>query len=313
MKTLLVTGGAGYIGSVVCKLAKERGYKVIGVDLVNQKHKYVDVRVDGMCCSDSRVADIAVDHGVDAVFHLAASANITDSLSRPLLYYQNNTGVTAKMFDNLIMRGWRGKIVFSSTAAAYDVSGKPVVESDPTGPINAYGESKLMCETLLKEVYKAHQIPVVVFRYFNVAGAYEDVGDHKDSHHVLQRLCYSLQSNSTFNICGTNYSTRDGTCVRDYVHVLDIARAHFHAIEYHCDPCYELYNLGTHTGVSVRELANKFSEVIEKRLQVIDILPRPGDQAFMVADPSKFIRTGFEFKHSSLKEIICSAWKHYRS
>lgn len=313
MKTILVTGSAGYIGSVVCKLAKEKGYKVIGVDLDRHKHPYVDVRLDNMCCSDSRVADVVIDHNASAVFHLAASANITDSLTRPLLYYQNNTGVTAKLFDNLIIKGWRGHVVFSSTAAAYSVSGNPVVESDATGPINAYGQSKLMCEILLEELYKAHQLPVVVFRYFNVAGAYEDVGDHKDSHHVLQRLCLSAQNDAIFNICGTDYETRDGTCVRDYIHVLDIARAHLHAIEHHDKPCYNLYNLGTHTGVSVRELADKFCEVIDKRVQINNVERRPGDQAFMVANPGKFISTGFEFKHSSLNEIICSAWKHYRS
>jgi len=313
MKTLLITGSAGYIGSVVCKLAKEKGYKVIAVDLERHKHNYYDVKIDGMCCSDPKVAMVAVDYKVDAVFHLAASANITDSLTRPLLYYQNNTGATAKMFDNLIMLGWRGNIVFSSTAAAYEVSGGPVVETDPTGPINAYGRSKLMCEQLLYEVYKAHQIPVTVFRYFNVAGAYGDVGDHKDSHHVLQKLCSAMQLNREFYVCGTDYDTPDGTCVRDYIHVLDIAAAHFHALNHHTSPSYDLYNLGTYHGVSVKELADKFQATVGGQLKVVDTVRRPGDQAFMVANPEKFTRTGFKFKHSTMEEIICSAWKHYRS
>lgn len=313
MKTILVTGSAGYIGSVVCKMAIELGYKVIAVDVGEHKHNYHHVRMDKTCCSDPKVAMVAVDFKVDAIFHLAASANITDSLTRPLLYYQNNTGVTAKMMDNMIMAGWRGTVIFSSTAAAYKVSGEPVVENDPTGPINAYGRSKLMCEELLKEVYKAHQIPVVVFRYFNVAGAYEDVGDHFDSHHVIQRLCHSMTTKQPFYVCGTDYNTRDGTCVRDYLHVLDIAAAHFHALSYHTEPCYELYNLGTHQGTSVRELANKFTEVVGKQMPILDAVPRLGDQAFMVANPSKFIKTGFRYKHSSLDEMICSAWKHYRS
>lgn len=307
---VLITGSAGYIGSVLCKMAKERGDFVIGIDIEPHKHRFIDVMPPPMSCGDSRVADLAVDYKVDAVFHLAASASVTDSLSRPLLFYQNNTGETAAMLDNLVMSGWRGKIVFSSSCAVYGQPVHDVIKEDcPLTPISAYGSSKKMCEQILYDMYYAHRIPVTMFRYANVAGAYEENGDHLNSHHVIQRLCHSVVRDTNFYVYGTKYPTKDGTCVRDYIHVKDVCRAHFYAAENFND--FQTFNIGNEVGTTVRELVNSFSNVTGKRVRAVDSIERPGDPHTLVVSPKKLLDRGFTFKHSNLNEIICSAWKYF--
>jgi len=310
---ILITGSSGYIGSVLSKVAMERGHTVIGVDTKKSSHKYFDHFFNsdiGM----NEVAYEAVNYNVDAVFHLAASADVTDSTIRPSLYYHNNLGATAKLFDNLILQGWKGKVIFSSTAAVYGISNQPNRENINIDPPNVYGKSKLMCETFFKDLNFIHNIPVTTFRYFNVAGAYEDVGDHLESHHVLQKLCYSAKKNQPFFMFGHTLPTSDGSCVRDYIHVRDVCEAHFKAIEYQdIDKNYNTFNLGTMDGISVKELATKFIERTGKNIKIKDAESRPGDPFFLVANPTLFKNvTNFEYKHSSIDNIIDSAWEWYR-
>ncbi len=310
---ILITGSSGYIGSVLSKVAMERGHTVIGVDTKKVTHKYFDQFIYsdiGM----NVVAYQALDYQVDVIFHLAASADVTDSTVRPSLYYHNNIGATAKLFDNLTLQGWKGNVVFSSTAAVYGPSNQPNKENINIDPPNVYGKSKLMCETFFQDLHNTHGIPVTTFRYFNVAGAHGDVGDHLESHHVLQKLCYSARDNQPFFIFGHTLPTSDGTCIRDYIHVRDVCEAHFTALEYqNIDPNYNTFNLGTMNGISVKELATKFIERTGKNVKIKNAEPRPGDPFFLVANPTLFkTTTNFEYKHSNIDNIIDSAWEWYR-
>lgn len=310
---LLITGSSGYIGSVLCKIAKERGHMVIAADPKPAKHNYFDTLINDDIIMNS-VAYEATNLYVDAVFHLGASADVTDSTRRPSLYYKNNIGATASLFDNLIQMGWKGPVIFSSTAAVYGKSKQAVSEFSALSPMNSYGKSKLMCEEYLEDLWNIHSIPSVIFRYFNVAGAYEDVGDHHDSHHVLQKLCYSAKENQPFFIFGSDLETRDGTCVRDYLHVRDVCEAHFTALEYlKKHPLMYHFNLGTNEGTSVKELVTKFEANTGKTINYKLAASRPGDPAYLVANPSKFINTtGFKYQHSDIENIIKSAWEWYR-
>lgn len=310
---LLITGNAGYIGSVLSKVAQEKGHFVIGADVNIPQHDYYDEFVHDSIVRNS-VAYEASNLKVDAVFHLAASADVSHSTVRPSLYYHNNIGATSKFFDNLIRMGWKGPVIFSSTAAVYGLQDQPCIESDVLKPFTAYGKSKLMCEQYFEDVWNCNQIPSVSFRYFNVAGAYEDVGDHLESGHILQKLCSSSISNTPFKIFGNKYKTVDGTCVRDYIHVLDVCEAHFAALEYiNNNPGVQVFNLGTKNGTSVKQMFDKFCNVTGIKLKEVYDNIREGDPDFLVASPSKFIgTTGFEYKFSSLDSIIDSAWKWYR-
>lgn len=310
---LLITGNAGYIGSVLSKVAQERGHFVIGADVNIPNHDYYDEFVHDSIVRNS-VAYEASNLKVDAVFHLAASADVSHSTVRPSLYYHNNIGATSKLLDNLILMGWKGPIIFSSTAAVYGARDIPCIEDSQLLPFTAYGKSKLMCEQYLEDIWTCNQIPSVSFRYFNVAGAYDDVGDHLDSGHVLQKLCNSASTNLTFKIFGNKYQTIDGTCVRDYIHVLDVCEAHFTALDYvTAVPGAHTFNLGTKTGTSVKQLFNKFCSITNVKLNAIHDNIREGDPEFLVADPTKFIKqTNFKYNHSNIDNIIDSAWKWYR-
>lgn len=311
---ILITGSSGYIGSVVAKQATLLGHEVYGVDWKAPSHTF---------CQNFMVGDIGayevakevIDKEITTIFHLAASADVTDSVSRPSLYYHNNLGATAWMFDNLIQLGWKGQVISSSTAAVYGPSDEPQVEDYNINPTNSYGRSKLMCEMYLMDLFAAHEIPVINFRYFNVAGAYDDVGDHFNSGHVLQKLCHSASNDEPFFIFGTDYDTRDGTCIRDFVHVRDVSEAHFHGLKYLTNnPGYYTFNLGSKEGMSVKELATRFIERTGKTIKVFEYDRRPGDPSCLVANPDFFKQeTNFEYNYTNIDTIIDSAWFWYRS
>jgi len=309
---LLITGSAGYIGSVLCKVAQEKGHFVLGTDVNIPAHDYYDEFVHDSIVKNS-VAYEASNLKVDAVFHLAASADVSHSTRRPSLYYNNNIGATSKLLDNLIMMGWKGPVIFSSTAAVYGTRATPCTEDLTPTPFTAYGRSKLMCEHLLKDVWNCNQIPSVSFRYFNVAGAYTDVGDHLESGHVIQKLCNSASTKEQFNIFGNRYQTIDGTCVRDYIHVLDVCEAQFTALNYlNSNPGAHIFNLGTKSGISVKQLYEKFCNITGEKIKAVYDIAREGDPDFLVADPTKFINaTDFNYSHSNIEKIIDSAWKWY--
>lgn len=307
---VLVTGSSGYIGSVLCKLLKSQGHYVLAADNNESHHRYYDRFFHGPIISEYLAHEV-MSNNVDTVFHLAASADVSDSTIRPSLYYYNNVGCTAKMFDNFITRGWKGKVVFSSSAAVYGDSGRISVETDDTIPVNSYGTSKLFCETYFSDLEKVHNIPVVMFRYFNVAGAWDDVGDHHGSGHIVQKLCHSAKNDRPFKIFGMDYSTHDGTCVRDYVHVRDVCEAHLVAAEYASNGYSDIFNIGSTSGISVKELVEKFQSVTGESIEVIPGFRRPGDPEYLVSSPEKFISTThYKFKYT-IEDMISSAWEWY--
>ena len=315
---VLVTGHRGYIGSVMVSMLKELGVFCIGVD--NAERTYIDLKLNHslFCdCSDDIVIEEVLKHDITHIFHFAASAAIADSVTNPALYYYNNLGETAKLLGKLHQADWKGKFIFSSTAAVYGEDGAYAIEHQETRPCNPYGRSKLMCEEAIQEICTSAGIDTVIFRYFNVAGAYNDAGDHLDCDHILPKICSAMYDYNTFTINGGNYKTRDGTCVRDYVHVLDICRAHIHA----CDFLGDLpdmkgvytFNLGSREGFTNKEIVEAFQKYTGEKLRYGIGDRRPGDPPLLIAENSKFIeQTGFEYKHTDLEKIVTSAWEWYK-
>lgn len=314
MKHIVVTGAAGYIGGVVCKVLKENGYKVTSVDLKPTYPLYTDDHWANTCFSSDLFLKHIVEENVDAIFHLAAFSLLGPSVTNPLPYFINNAGRTAEMLDHLTDSGWNGKIVFSSTAATYGAQSYRVIEESPQNPINPYGLSKLHAEQILEETFKAHGISSVIFRYFNVAGSYDDVGQDGSEPHILTKMSKAADSGEVFSLYGNDYDTRDGTCIRDYVHVRDIAQAHLLALDIldEHEGCLK-FNLGKGRGISNQELVLAFKDLGDEDLQYKIVDPRPGDPPFLVADSSKFtVMTGYLFPHSDLYNIITSHYEYYK-
>ena len=322
MKSAIVTGSYGYIGSVLCKLLHERNYYVVGIDndlRAQEAWANDDVRV--LNCNDYLFDDFAGPNGLhvfneyrDAtIFHLAANSLLGPSAYDPLSYYSNNTAKTLKLLQTLKPTN---RLVFASTAAVYGITDKPVREHSKIDPPNNYGQSKLWCEKMIDASYEILKLQATSFRFFNVIGAYDDVGQLPETPHIVNQLCDRSLNNETFTINGSNFETKDGTCVRDYVHVLDICNAMIHADEYMRDykkPMHEKFNLGTNVGQSVKEIVDIFQKTCyDVPIKVGDC--RVGDPPFLVANPSKFIKkTGFMYEHSSnLEAMINSAWEYRR-
>jgi UDP-glucose-4-epimerase GalE len=305
---IVITGASGYIGSVLCKYSTALGHNVLGIDINRPNHIYYNKFVfDNIKSFDA--ARATYDFKPDVIFHLAASADVTDSVRMPVTYFDNNIGATSSYLNNLMFSfNLTVPIIFSSTAAVYGNRLALAEEHSTLSPINAYGQSKLMCETLLDYLYTCNNISSVSFRYFNVAGAFDNVGDHSTSSHVIQRLCDSEINNKDFYIFGNNYATYDGTCVRDFIHVIDVCRAHFTAYEYLLsNKGNHIFNLGTGFGTSVKDLSEMFKVSVKYKDR------RPGDPDFLVARPVKFVdATGFKYNHSDLDTIVKSSLEWYR-
>lgn len=310
---VLVTGSRGYIGSTLCKTLGERGHIAFGVDR--------ELRPEGSAIyglyhrasfEDPEVAQMVYDLKIDTICHLAADASVPDSITSPSKYYTNNVSALIQFLDNLVKLKWKGKFIFSSSAAVYPSASKLASESDPTDPMNPYGLTKLMGEQILQDYYKAYGISVVCFRYFNVAGAWDDVGDHGMSDHVIQKMISSVNRHSDFNIYGTDKDTPDGTCIRDYLHVRDVCGAHLTAIDYLDDNHgFHVYNLGTGNGTSVKQLAINFIMNTGRNLSIQNGESRDGDPDFLVADGHRFVAdTGYTYNHSDINNIIKTAWKY---
>lgn len=312
---VLVTGHRGYIGSVMVSMLKELGVFCIGVD--NGERTYSDLLVDhsvALEVSNKTVTEYVLKHNITHIFHFAASAAIADSVTNPALYYWNNLGETAKLLGNLHQAGWKGKFIFSSTAAVYGEGGMWAIEDQEKIPCNPYGHSKLMCEQAIKDICWPAGIDAVIFRYFNVAGAYNDAGDHLDSDHILPKICSAVYDKKPFIINGNSYETRDGTCIRDYVHVMDICRAHFQASDFLEDNTgIHTFNLGSKEGFSNKEMVEAFKKYTGEEFEYSYGPKRKGDPASLMADNTKFqMLTGFEYKHTDLEKIVTSAWEWYK-
>lgn len=315
----IVTGSFGYIGSVLCKMLMHNGYRVIGIDNnplstmhdYRNRHQYCEQFIYGDFASEPALS-IIKQHKDATIFHLAANSLLGPSAYDPLSYYENNTAKTLKLLQNIAPTN---RLIFASTAAVYGITDKPVKESDTIDPPNNYGRSKLWCEQLFDNSYQILQNKITSFRFFNVIGGWGDVGQLPDTPHIVNQLCTAAKNDKPFTVYGNSYPTPDGTCVRDYLHVIDVVRALIHADKYMQEldnSCNLKYNLGTNRGTSVKQIIEAFNKVAMK-VNVVYGDIRIGDPPFLVADPSKFIDdTGFRYNYNEvdIDLMIDSAWRY---
>ncbi|NLL94225.1 MAG: UDP-glucose 4-epimerase GalE [Thermoplasmatales archaeon] len=316
-KRILVTGGAGYIGSHTVKRLLERGYAVTVLDnMENGNPLPFDVDfVEADIGDTPKVREILEGREIDAVVHFAASAQVAESVRDPRKYYRNNVLAGMGLLDGLMDAGV-DKIVFSSSCATYGVPDAiPIDEGETQVPINPYGWTKLFFERILRDYDAAYGLRSVSLRYFNAAGADEDgeIGEmHDPETHVIPILLeVALGKRPGFSVFGTDYDTRDGSCIRDYVHVTDLADAHIAALEYlFKGGRTDAFNLGTGDGISVLELVDAVERITGKKLKVAMEARRPGDPAVLVADNRKAREIlGWVPEKSSLDNIVETAWK----
>lgn len=312
---ILVTGAAGYIGSVCSEFLIARGHTVIAVDDLSEGHKQalppnapfyeVNLHDHAALCS------VFAENQIDAVMHFAALCLVEQSVKEPGTYYRANVAVGINLVDAMIRHGVK-RFIFSSTAATYgEPEETPISEDHPTKPINPYGSSKLLFESILREFKENSGLDYVVMRYFNAAGASKERGeDHHPETHILPILFeVALGQREAFNIFGTDYATPDGTCIRDYVHVMDIAESHVLALEGISDVSGRVFNIGNSRGFSVREVIRAVERITGRRIPVREAPRRPGDPAELVASSNRIRRElGWSPRHSDLDSIIESAW-----
>ena len=313
MKKILVVGGAGYIGAHVAYLLQENGYGVrIYDDFSNGLKSRIEGKFSDVVIGDvlDRQALISACEGIDAVIHLAAKKAVGESVDNPLKYYENNVGGTLNLLAAMSLKGLK-KIVFSSTAAVYAPSEKlSITESDLTEPLSPYGQTKLLSEKLISAVASAEELSAISLRYFNVVGALRDDFADNSKDNLVPKVFAALKAGKNPEIYGSDYPTKDGSCIRDYIHISDLASAHLVALEkVFSTKVDEVYNVGSGTGYSVTEMINQIAESIGKAITPTLSPRRPGDTAQLIASIAKIERDLGWKPERSLKEMIDSAWQ----
>jgi UDP-glucose-4-epimerase GalE len=315
--TILVTGGAGYIGSHACKALAGAGFRPVAYDSLVNGHREA-VRwgplVEADLADTDRLGDTLKRYEIAAVLHFAAFAYVGESVTRPELYFRNNVANSLGLLECMRAQGV-GRIVFSSTCATYGVpEAVPIPEGAPQRPVNPYGESKLMVERMLHWFGTAHGMTHAVLRYFNAAGADPEglIGeDHRPETHLIPLILEAaLGERAQVDIFGTDYATPDGTAVRDFIHVEDLAAAHVRALELLLKGGLSItVNLGTGRGHSVREVIAAAERITGRRIARREAPRRPGDPPVLVADPSRARELlGWEPRLSDLDTIVETAW-----
>jgi UDP-glucose 4-epimerase len=317
---LLVTGGAGYIGSVVAALLADGGHEVVVVDDLSTGHADAVPAAatfrQGTIRGDDVRAVLAA--GMDAVLHFAAKSLVAESVAHPARYWDNNLGGTLALLEAMRVAG-TPRIVFSSTAAVYGEPKRiPITESDPVLPVNPYGETKLAVDTALAEHARMHGVGAVSLRYFNVAGAAADAGGtwrgerHEPETHLIPTVLATARDGGTLRLFGDDYPTPDGTCVRDYVHVSDLARAHLLALDAAEPGSHAVYNLGSGTGYSNREVLDACREVTGLDIPAEVAPRRPGDSTALVASSDAIARDLDWRPEHDLRSMVADAWTFTR-
>ncbi|URM33421.1 UDP-glucose 4-epimerase GalE [Cytobacillus firmus] len=320
---ILVIGGAGYIGSHIVKELLEQGRDVIVLDnLTTGKRDAVDPRAELIEAdlSDRKVLkELFQSKPIEAVMHFAANSLVGESVNKPYKYYENNVGKTIILLEEM-KEANINNFVFSSTAAVYGIPETDLISEDlATKPINPYGRSKLMVEHILEDAFQAHGLNYVTLRYFNAAGAYHtgEIGESHDpeTHLIPIILGHLLGERESISVFGTDYPTQDGTCIRDYIHVSDLASAHILAVDALIDKKVDrrVYNLGNGAGYSVKEVIEACQEVTGIQANVVESPRRAGDPAVLVAS-SKKIRDELNWAAKyDLNAIISSAWNWHKN
>ena len=310
---LLVTGGAGYIGSIVATQLLDAGHEVVVLDNLEQGHRAAIPSVAPLVVADLRDAEAlkkAVTSEFDGVLHFAALALVAESVSHPERYYRTNVGGTLNLLEAMDGAGVR-RLVFSSTCAVYgEPDVVPISESAIPRPVNAYGASKLSVDLMIRDFCRAHGLGAVSLRYFNVAGACDGLGeDHDPETHLIPNvLRAALGSAPEVNVYGADYPTRDGTAIRDYIHIEDLAVAHLLALDATEEGGHKVFNLGTGSGFSVREVIETAQSVTGKQIPSREAARRPGDPPVLVAASGRIkAELGWE-PRKSLESMIADAW-----
>lgn len=316
---ILVTGAAGYIGSVCTETLIERGHSVIALDNLSEGHREAVDKRAAFCQVD--LHDLPALNGVfeqnkvDAVMHFAARCLVEESVREPGKYYRANVSAGINLLESMLCRGVK-KLIFSSTAATYgEPEERPIPEGHRTKPVNPYGASKLLFERILSEFRENSGLDYITMRYFNAAGASEMHGeDHHPETHVIPILLeVAAGEREAFQVYGSDYATPDGTCVRDYVHVLDIAQAHTLAVERISEFPGRIYNIGNGQGFSVHEVMEAASRVTGRKINYHTAPRRAGDPAVLVAGADKIrAELGWNPAFCELDSIISTAWKWKR-
>ncbi len=319
MAKVLVTGGAGYVGSVCCSQLLERGHQVTVVDDLSTGHAAAVPPGAVLHQLDignrAALANVLAEDSFDAVFHFAAKALIPESVLNPGIFFDSNVASGIALLETVRAAGIR-RFVFSSSAAVYgNPHTTPIDEDHPKDPVNSYGETKLSLERVLRWYALAYGWTVVAFRYFNACGATATVGEdhHPETHIIPLLLQTAAEERELFEIYGHDYATPDGTCLRDYVHVRDIAEAHLLALEVPDAPGMSAYNIGTGTSYSVRDICRVVEEEVCRKVSVKNADRRPGDPAILCASPQRIMRElGWRPRFSDLHTIVRTAWEWKR-
>ncbi|MCI8408411.1 MAG: UDP-glucose 4-epimerase GalE [Lachnospiraceae bacterium] len=320
---ILVLGGAGYIGSHTVKELIKSGSQVVIVDNLETGYKeavHPDAQFyEGDIRDRSFMDNVFEKEKIDGVIHFAANSLVGESMSEPLKYYDNNLYGTKVLLDSMVANGV-DKIVFSSTAATYGEPERvPILETDPTEPTNPYGETKLSMEKMMKWTDQAHGVRYVALRYFNACGAdvSGEIGEaHSPETHLIPLILQVPNGQrDKISIYGDDYDTKDGTCVRDYIHVTDLAQAHILAMKYLIDGKESaIFNLGNGVGFTVKEVIEAARKVTNHPIPAEVVSRRSGDPAKLIASSEKAKKIlGWNPQHADLEEIIESAWNWHRN
>ena len=320
---VLVAGGAGYIGSHCVRQLSAAGHRPVVLDNLVYGHRGAVAHgvplYDADLGDERTVAELLAREKIDVVMHFAAYCYVGESVADPLKYYLNNSGATLHLLRAMQVAGVR-RFVFSSTCATFGVPAKlPISEDFPQAPINPYGQTKLDVENALRALARAGQISFAVFRYFNAAGASEDgtIGEDHDpeTHLIPLAIDAATGKRPSLQLFGTDYPTPDGTCLRDYVHVDDLSRAHIAVFGRLDSPnAAHFYNLGTGTPTSNREVIRAVEKATGKKITVIEGPRRPGDPPSLYADSSRAKRElGWKVQYPDIDSIVATAWNWHRT
>ena len=323
MKYILVVGGAGYIGSYMCKCLANNGYKPIVLDNLVRGHREAikwGPFYEGSISDKTLLMHIFSKHEIAAVMHFAAFCYVDESVREPVEYYQNNVANTINLLKVMIEKNI-SNFIFSSSCATYgEPIETPITEQHPQNPINPYGRSKLMVEQILDDFGNAYGLKSVSLRYFNAAGADPDgeVGeDHTPETHLIPLVLQTaLGQKQVINIFGDDYPTEDGTCIRDYIHISDLAQAHLLALErlLNSQLTGQYYNLGNGDGYSVKQVIGTARKITKKKISTKITERRLGDPAVLIGSSEKAVKElGWKPRFADLKTIIETAWKWHKN
>src|SRR5215813_11689508 len=317
---VLVTGGAGYIGATAVRLLLKHGHEVTALDNLSQGHREAvpsTARLVIADLADKETLSVVFREGeFDAVMHFAASALVGESMQVPGKYFRNNVTSTLNLLEACVANKV-SRLVFSSTCAIFGDPGTPFIdETAPKAPLNPYGESKLQVEGMLRWFQQIHGLRYAALRYFNVAGAWDGHGEHHEpeSHLIPNVLKVAMGKRDSVSVFGTDYPTEDGTCIRDYVHIYDLAVAHLLALDALKEREALAFNLGNGNGFSVRQVIEAARKVTNRPIQVVESPRRPGDPPVLVASSEKIGKElGWKPKYATLESIMQTPWDWHRA